>query len=984
MLPFADFAERVRAHPSASLGPKQTRSNSQPRRAVRTLAAAALLSIASTSCLIAQRDGGTASVVGRVTDTTGAPIVSAVVHVKGTHFAATADGAGRFQLQHIPNGRYTIVVQRIGFSADSVAATVDRDVVNLPDIRLRMLSTVLSGVVVKASPRLNETREAALARRQEADNFVVVQSGDEIRSLPNANAAEALARMPGVSTERDEGEGKFVQIRGTEPRLSNVTINGAHVPGTESTDRIPKLDDVPSDLLGAVEVSETLRADMDADAIGGSVNLVTKSPVGAPRGYFAVQGGQQSQLSARQGQWSLMYGGRFGESQKLGALFGFTYDRNNRSIEDVEPAWSVDGARSFPVEWDQRDYIYGRTRAGGVGDLDYRFDNGSTLALRGLFSEFHNYGTRYRFDAAAGDDSAAVASGPNGVATGATFTREVSQRRPDERMFGLSLHGELPTMPLAPTYGIDFAGTSQVSNDYRTNDFEFDGPGGNGVALRYDGSNPNTPRYRFVNPGDSAAALNASNFMLTKYSLSDGRAKGSDVGARIDGITRYTLGTAPSALQIGAKLRHEQKSFISEAASFNANAPLSMDQVLSAYRDPSFYTSIADGFLMGPQASAGAIENWEQTHTTLFTNTTNLVKNALGSYDGSETITSAYAMHTTDMGALHVNLGLRAELTNSSYTGHVAAAPQNGTTVVTTTPGSQNYVDLFPSVQVRYALDERSDIRAAVTRGIARPNYIDLAPHLSGTTCASCANSFGNLSAGNPDLKPQHAWNFDLLAERYLTRAGLISGAVFYKRITGFIYDRDFVYDGPVSDFAGYLGTRPENGGDATLKGTEMTYTQRLFMLPGALAGLGFDVNWTHTDSRAALLSDTASTAANLGHPTARFAPLPRQAENVANVAGTYDLGRVSARLAWQYQGASIYSYGDGSATAAGDTYFYPHAQIDASLAISLTRQAQLQVQGLDLNNEVFGFYNGTPDSVHSIQREVYGRSFIVGVKYGF
>jgi hypothetical protein len=92
----------------------------------------------------------------------------------------------------------------------------------------------------------------------------------------------------------------------------------------------------------------------------------------------------------------------------------------------------------------------------------------------------------------------------------------------------------------------------------------------------------------------------------------------------------------------------------------------------------------------------------------------------------------------------------------------------------------------------------------------------------------------------------------------------------------------------------------------------------------------------------------------------------------------------VSARLAWQYQGQSIYSYGDGTATAGGDTYFYPHAQVDASLLLTLTRQTQLQIQGLDLNNEVFGFFNGTPGAKFSIQREVYGRSFIVGVKVGF
>jgi TonB-dependent receptor len=714
------------------------------------------------------------------------------------------------------------------------------------------------------------------------------------------------------------------------------------------------------------------------------VNLVTKTPEGAPRGYLALQGGQQSQLNARQGQWSLMYGGRYGQSQKLGALLGVTFDRNNRSIEDVEPAWTADGSRSFPVEWDQRDYLYDRTRTGAVGDLDYRFDGGSALSLRGLFSEFHNYGTRFRFDAAAGGDSAGMGVGRTGIATGTTFTREVSNRTPNERMYGVSLAGLMPLAPTSLTYGVDFAGTRQLDKNYRTNDFTFAGPDGNGVALRYDGTDSKTPRYRFVNASDSVAALTPGNYALSRYSLSDGSATGTDIGGHIDGITRYNLGTMPSALQLGVKVRHEAKAFVSNAQTFTPTSSLMMDQVLGSYADPSFYTTIAPGFVMGPEASEGAVQAWENSHPSAFTNNTNPTRNALASYAGNETIYAGYAMHTADVGALHVNVGLRGEVTNSQYTGHVASTPQGGATIVTTTPGSQTYLDLCPSLQLKYALDDRSDVRAAVTRGIARPNYIDLAPHLSGTTCASCGNSFGNLSAGNPDLKPQRAWNFDLLAERYLTHAGLLSGAVFYKRITGLIYDRDFVYQGPVTDFAGYLGTRADNGGNAVLKGAEADYAQRFYMLPGLLSGLGVDMNWTHTDSRAQLLSDTASSAATLGHPVARFAALPRQAPNIGNLAGTYELGRLSGRLAWQYQGASIYSYGDGSATPSGDTYFYPHSQIDASVTFSLTPQAQLQVQGLDLNNEIFGFFNGVPGTEFSIQREVYGRSLIVGVKYGF
>ena len=594
-------------------------------RRLARLVVASLIALPAT--LLSQSTRG--GLTGRLTDTVGAPISGVVVHVVGTSYGGVSDGAGRYRVEPIASGSYVVRLRRLGFASDTFSVAIGSNVVAMPDRVLRSAAAVLAGVVIKESQRLNETRESALAKRNQADNLIVVQSGDEIRSLPNANAAEALARMPGISTERDEGEGKFVQIRGTEPRLSNVTINGAHVPGTEDTDRVPKLDDVPSDLLGAIEVSKTLRADMDADAIGGSVNLVTKLPEGAPRGYIALQGGQQSQLNARQGQWSAMYGGRFGEAQKFGALLGFTFDRNNRSIEDVEPAWSVDGDRSFPVEWDQRDYLYGRTRGGGLGAFDYRFDNGSTLGLRGMYSAFRNYGTRYRFDAAGGGDDS-LASGTTGIATGATFVREVSHRKPDERMYGVSLNGQSPMVPVALSYGLDFAGTSQTSKNYRTNDFEYDGPGGDGVPLRYDASDVNQPRYRFVNPADSIAALNPTNYMLTKYSLSDGTALGRDIGAHLDATSRYSLGTTPSTVQFGVKLRHETKSFVSNASSFAATSPLTLDKVQSNYNDPSFYTTIASGFLMGPQPSFGAIESWENTNPGAFKNTTNLVKNQLG------------------------------------------------------------------------------------------------------------------------------------------------------------------------------------------------------------------------------------------------------------------------------------------------------------------------------------------------------------------
>jgi TonB-dependent receptor len=297
---------------------------------------------------------------------------------------------------------------------------------------------------------------------------------------------------------------------------------------------------------------------------------------------------------------------------------------------------------------------------------------------------------------------------------------------------------------------------------------------------------------------------------------------------------------------------------------------------------------------------------------------------------------------------------------------------------------TQSYTDLFPSAQIRWALDDDSNLRFAVTRGIARANYSDLAPHVSGQICSTCALKFSNLSVGNPDLKPQHAWNVDLLGERYFGATGLFSAGVFYKQITDFIYKRQFIYQGPATEFDGYYATAPSNGGDAHLVGGEFDLSHRLDFIPGLPRELGFDVNWTQVYSRAAVSKDTATTAGTLGNPIVRYARLPRQSNSLGNFALTYDSRRVSARAAWQYQGASIDSYGDGSATPNGDGWFLPHSQLDASLTVDVRDNVALQVQGLNLNNAVFGFFNGNSQTQYTAQREYYGRSLILSVKYGF
>ena len=923
----------------------------------------------------------TGAVEGRVASSDARPVSAVSLQLAGTALGATTTSAGRYRIERVPAGSYVVVVRRPGMRSDSSRVEVRANGLTTHDIILRLNAQQLASVTISASPRLNETTEQALYRKRNADNILDIISGDVIRSLPNANAAEAIARIPGVSTERDEGEGKFIQVRGTEPRLSNVTVNGVHIPGTQTGSRVAKLDDVPTDILSAIEVSKTLTADQDADAIGGSVNLVTKTAEGAARGYVAAQFGQATLLDRQQGQGSAFWGGRFGEGRKLGFLLGGTYDRNNRAINDLELGWDKnDAGTPIPVEWDQRDYVYNRTRWGANSALDYRFNSGATLFLKGLWSRFNNFGTRYRYDVASGGDVAASSAGASGEATDGSLVRETSNRTPVEELFSLTGGGKGVVGNAELAYAVNYGATRSSSTDYRTSAFEYDG-----LGFKYNGADRNYPSFTFLNAADASAAAAPTNYALKKYGVSEGTTRGDDIGGQLDALFRYTLGEIPSRFKVGVKYRDETRDNINRNRSYSAiGTPTTLSGQLGSFTDPNFYTSLAPGFVLGPEANHSGLTAFENANPSLFKETTKPITDSLSNFGGGEKVFSAYVMNTIDRGPLRLNLGLRAENTAVKFNGNVATTPLTGAQTVRRVSGTQNYTDLFPSAQLRYAITNDANFRVAVTRGIARANYSDLAPHTAGSLCTGCATRFNNLSVGNPELKPQHAWNFDVLGEKFVGSSGIFTFGVFYKQITDFVFRRQFVYQGPASEFNGYYATRPENGGDAHLLGGEFDFSRKLDFLPGLWRGLGFDVNWTMVDSKADVPSDTATAAATLGKPVIRSAPLPRQARHVGNLALTYDSPRFSARAAWQYQGASIYTYGDGTASPSGDNWFFPHSQVDASVSLVLTRDASLQIQGLNLNNAVFGFYNGNSTAQFSNQREYYGRSVIVGVRYGF
>ncbi|MDQ6770271.1 MAG: TonB-dependent receptor, partial [Gemmatimonadota bacterium] len=545
-------------------------------------------------------------------------------------------------------------------------------------------------------------------------------------------------------------------------------------------------------------------------------------------------------------------------------------------------------------------------------------------------------------------------------------------RTPVEQLYGGNLGGRTMLGPVEARITLNASGTTSHLRDYRFQPFVYDGPGGQGLTFSYDASNPTVPTFAYATPAMAAAVADPANFALSSYFTIDRATTGRDLGAALDfgDVWREADQGWGSTLNFGGKVTDERKNHTSSGASwFTPGNPISLLSVLSPFSDPNYYSNISRAFSIGPMPDEAAARALEDAGTSGFINSTGTVRNLVGTYKGSEKIYAAYVSNRATAGPFDLYLGLRAEHTQADYTGNAATKDASGAVTIQTVPGSQTYTDLFPSAQIKYSLSSRTDARVAVTRGIARPDYVSLAPSLQGTLGGS--QSLPALTSGNPDLRPQHAWNYDFLVEHFFPSVGVISGGVFYKQLTDFIFNQTFRYNGPVAAFDGLLGTRPENGGKGHLLGFEGEWVQRLVFLPGAWAGVGFDANFTHVDSRA-LVDPSAG----------RYAPLQRQSPNLANAALTYDYSAVSARLGWAYQGANITSYGDGTASPSGDTYFYAHSQLDGSVIYNFSPRVQIQLQGLNLNNAVFGFFSGTPNHEYATQREYYGRTIYLGAKY--
>ena len=897
-------------------------------------------------------------ITGRISDIANNVLPGATVHIEPHSVTVVTDREGAFTVSNLAPGDYVVEINYVGFQPEK--KTVKLSSGGRADVVTELRPRLFDEVTVTASRPSGEVK--ALNQQKTADNILNVLPAEIIKSLPNNNVADAIGRLPSVSLERDEGEGKYVQIRGTDPRLSNVTINGAHIPSPEGSVRNIKLDVISSELVGAIELSKTLSADQDGDAIGGSVNLVTKTAGDHP--YFNVsgQGGYVDLLGGRaMTQWSGTYSSRFGPDKQLGLIIGGSYDWDGRGINDIEPAPGlVDfGGTAVPVvtAMDVREYRYQRNRYGAAGGLDYRLGPGSELYLRGLFADFQNYGDRWLNSPSAGDFITPTTTADNGATE-----KQVQTRRPDEMIASLSAGGKHDLGGPVLDYNLAYSRSRQ--NQLNAPDITFAGP--SDVAWGIDLSDPYTPRFSVLNGVD---INNPKLYVLDAYRIRQDRTSDHEVAGAINLRVPYQTSSGAGTFKLGAKVRSDSKKRVNADRFFNATGSpeLTLDQALESFNDPDYYFG---KYPLGPLPSLDATarfvasnpgaltENFGREHTA----------NDPLNFNASEKVYAAYAMDTTEIGRVHAQAGVRVERTSGSYTGNKIVTDSAGR-YASTVPasGDHAYTSVLPNLQLRFEIDPETNLRAVYGQGISRPNFGDLVPFIVEN------DRRGTVSAGNPALKPTRSHNYDVLFEHYLKSIGFVSAGFFYKDLRDPIYPsvQTVLATGP---FAGFTQSQAINGPKAHLQGVEFAWQEHLGFLPGFLAGFGILANYTYTDSR-------ATVPGRSDNPR-----LLRTTPNEFNVGLSYDRGPFSARAAVTYNDANVFAYNyvngaeGGPKGPNGDLYLYPHTQIDAQASYTFKLGIQVFANVLNLNNEVFGFYQGSPQ--YMLQREFYGWTTAVGLRY--
>ncbi|MGE4411444.1 MAG: TonB-dependent receptor [Sphingobium sp.] len=800
-------------------------------------------------------------------------------------------------------------------------------------------------------------QQRAIEAKRISIGVLDVAAADEIGRLPDRNVAEVLDRVAGVGVLYDQGEGRYVSVRGVPAELNGYTVNGFEIGNPDASTRALPLDVISGQLLNRVEVVKVKTADYDGQGIGGVTNLVTNTAFDFSEPFVVQASGQAGtqQLNDKvpvRGDVSV--GRRFGADEQFGILLGASYsDRPFRSYGFFPDDWvyNDDAARGgVPKNIKYSEYNIDRARHGAAASLDWRPNENTQFYARGIYSKVIEDENRQRFRM----DFGTYDFNDDGYTGTSSNTAQRSDLRVDHNTKSV-LTGMLGGQTRADRWTIDFGG-AYVHNVYH----EYEG------VWQFRG-NPGDATFDFTDKVYTAApvtGLTPDGLEFRQYTLRDTVGTEDTWQGRVD--ARYDLG-GESFIKVGAKYRSTDKKYDQTLSLYTRGASgdrFSLADYDLAGTDMTVYPVSGRPYVISPVIDTGAMQAFTNQYLgsamMVLDEGATLANNTVSDYDMTEKVAAGYVFANIEMGDITLTPGLRFEHTELDVSGF---SLQDGTNVVPVS-GNSSYDNWLPSLVVRVKPADDVILRAAYSRSVGRPQYESMSP---GSSLSTVEDS---VSLGNPNLKPYVADALDMSAEWYFARGGLISVAAFAKFIKDPIFTQTFLvndvtYAGTHYDTLEF--TQPLNADKGSIVGLEASYQQQFTFLPGLLSGFGINLNVTLTDS-------------DLRVPGRGNSTFPNQSNFIYGAQLFYQHGPVQASVAFHNTGRSLLSLGD---IPLNDQFSDDYRRLDAKFNFAVTENFNIFFEGQNLTDEPTRQYQADNRN-WTIQNERYGRAFYAGASVKF
>ncbi len=877
---------------------------------------------------------------GQVISEEGISLPGATVLLKDTNLGSITDNQGNYKISGIPAGQYELMIQYIGFEPYSLPIALERSTIK--NISLTP-GIALDGVIVIGRSLQGISR--AINQQKNNVNITNVVSADQLGRFPDANIGDALKRVPGITMQNDQGEARNIIIRGIAPYYNSVTLNGDRIPSAEGDNRNIQMDLIPTDMVQLVQVNKTLTPDMDGDAIGGSVNLVTRKASSKPRLSAGFAPGYSPIRDKMNWTGNLIAGKRFFDD-KFGIIYTGSYNYKDYGSDNFEVEYDYDDDPNdfYMSEFQIRKYDVIRQRFANGIDADYQINANHDISFNMVLTERKDWENRYRLTYKDLERDGSI--GEIRRETKGGIDHNKYRRLEDQTMNKFGLSGDHIFGKLAVDWGLSLADAAEKRPNeryivYRKKD----------VSGTISGLDTDRP---FIT---STNTLDPDEFKLKEMTEEFQDTHEENFKGKINFELPLNTSTNRSSLKFGYTYKDKTKKRNNTFNEYDIESDYDLMSTTQLVNEKFNHNNLGNKYQPGFYTSK---QNLGDINVANYTAQPIYEEYIPGNYQADESVNAGYLQYEQIFGDRWTILaGGRFEATKINYNGFRLDLDNEE---YSATNGKSDYSNFLPNVQIKYNPIESIVFHAAWSNSIARPNYYDLVPY----QLLSFEDS--EIAEGNPNLKAAESMNFDLMTEYYSKDLGLFSAGLFLKQIDHFFYtfnEENVVING--TTFDDYSQVR--NGQKANVYGFETSVQHALDFISPFFNNFNIYANYTYTKSEASIENQEDSQL-----------PLAGAAPNLFNFSLGYDNNHFNARLSYNFTSDYIDEYGDD---AFENIYYDKQAFLDINASYILKSGWTIFGEAKNVTNQPLRYYQGDGgQKSRPFQTEYYQPNYNLGVKF--